>query len=136
MATDGEAHCVCGRYGVRVLEEQLLADPPAAVARAMLPHANTHPPILHPSPATAHEAAPAEGGHQPPTGGRRAQGADGAVSERAWAQLRRGLLRARRRLAYRTPGSLVASLALREAWESCVHTTGSAARPPATVAKC
>ena len=53
-----------------------------------------------------------------------------------WAELQTALLRARRWLSYRAPGSLVASMALREAWSSCVHTASSGARPPSTVAKC
>ena len=62
-------------------------------------------------------------------------GTDGA-GDAGWAELQAGLLRTRRVLAYRRPGSLVASLALREAWSSCVHSAKSGARPPATVAKC
>ena len=62
-------------------------------------------------------------------------GTDGA-GDAGWAELQAGLLRTRRGLAYRRPGSLVASLALREAWSSCVHSAKSGARPPATVAKC
>lgn len=53
-----------------------------------------------------------------------------------WATLQRGLLRARRALAYRTAGSNVAALALREAWATCLRQDRSRARPPSQVAKC
>ena len=81
--------------GVRVREQQLLANPSETITRAL---------------------AAADGGR--------------------WAALQASLLGARRQLSYRMRGSMVASLALREAWASCLHTTGSGARPPQTVAKC
>lgn len=40
----------------------------------------------------------------------------------AGSEARQALLRTRQLVAYRRPGSLVASLALRELWESCLHT--------------
>ena len=90
-------------YGVRVRESALLADPAAAVRRAL------------------HTVAP--------RGGER-NGAN--------ADPRRALVTVRRRLAYRTPGSLVASFALHEAWVSCLQQGGMHDRdlPPAGVAEC
>ena len=44
-----------------------------------------------------------------------------AASAEEWSEQRSRLLLARRRLAYRTPGSLVATLALKEAWMSCLR---------------
>ena len=51
-------------------------------------------------------------------------------------QLREALVRTRKLLAYRRPGSLVAAWALQEAWASCVHATRSGARPIESVARC
>lgn len=53
-----------------------------------------------------------------------------------WAELQKGLLRARRALSYRASGSRVATLALREAWASCLRQDRSYARPLSQVAKC
>jgi GR25 family glycosyltransferase involved in LPS biosynthesis len=53
-----------------------------------------------------------------------------------YAALQQRLLRARRALAYRAAGSRVATLALREAWATCLSQTHSRARPPSEVAKC
>ena len=54
----------------------------------------------------------------------------------SWRHAQRRVLLARRRLAYRAPGSIVASLALREAWATCLRQDASRARPPSSVAKC
>ena len=54
----------------------------------------------------------------------------------AWRALQQQVLRARRRLSYRAPGSLVATLALREAWATCLWRRRSTARPLAEVARC
>jgi len=51
-------------------------------------------------------------------------------------ELQKGLLRARRALSYRAAGSRVATLALREAWATCLRQDRSYARPPSQVAKC
>lgn len=53
-----------------------------------------------------------------------------------WRALQQRLLTARRLLAYRTPGSLVATLALREASATCLKTRRSTARAPWNVSKC
>ena len=53
-----------------------------------------------------------------------------------FGELQKGLLRARRALSYRAVGSRVATLALREAWATCLRQDRSYARPPSEVAKC
>ena len=59
-----------------------------------------------------------------------------AGARRDYAALQQRLLRARRALAYRAAGSRVATLALREAWATCLSQTHSRARSPSEVAKC
>ena len=87
-------------YGLRLRESVLLADPAAAVRRALLAVARGR--------------------------GRRV----------AIAEPRQALVKARRQLAYRTPGSLVASFALHEAWMSCLQPGRSAPPQPPGVAEC
>ena len=53
-----------------------------------------------------------------------------------WRVLQQQVLRARRRLSYRAPGSMVATLALREAWATCLRQRRSTARPLSQVARC
>ena len=60
----------------------------------------------------------------------------GVLARSDWAALQQRLLRARRALAYRAVGSRVATLALREAWVTCLSQTRSRARSPSEVAKC
>jgi len=109
-----EVHPSCvpvnGGFGERTAEAELLAHPHGAVRRALARVGG----VDH----------------------------DGARPQARASELRRaqqGLLRTRRQLACRRRGSLVASLALREAWSNCVPR----ARPPAgkertqeVVAKC
>ena len=58
------------------------------------------------------------------------------LSPSAWLDAQRRVLLARQQLAYRTPGSLVATSALREAWATCLQQRDSKARPPSQVTKC
>lgn len=50
--------------------------------------------------------------------------------------LQGSILHARRFLSYRSPGSLVASLVLREAFMTCLQMRSSNARPPSKLQKC
>ena len=53
-----------------------------------------------------------------------------------WQHAQRRVMLARRRLSYRSKTSLVATLALREAWATCLKQNVSHARHPSSVAKC
>ena len=104
-------------------EAQLLASPELAVRRALMHDREIQ--------------LAAE-----PTAGERSDRGEGVANFGsagggiAWERLQLAVLRAKRLLAYRMPGSLVASLALREAWASCLRTTKSSARAVANVARC
>ena len=59
-----------------------------------------------------------------------------AVRQQTWGRLQADLLTARRQMAYRRSDSVVASLALKELWSSCIQRQESSARPLERVARC